>query len=226
MEDDHHLAISALQHYAFCPRQFALIHVEQAWAENRFTAEGKVLHERVDSGVAEQRRNMRYERGVSLISQAYKLVGKMDLLEIESADSESNAPPRYFPVEYKRGKPKVQDWDRIQLCAQALCIEEMRAEILRGAQIKEGAIWYWEVRRREPVLIDAELRAATIAAIEGARAILASGKTPPPVNDKRCRACSLIDLCEPHTFGRDHSSRYVEELFNSDENRQGEVNEN
>jgi len=218
--EDNYLAISALQHYAYCPRQFALIHVEQVWAENRFTAEGRLLHERVDSGVAEQRRGTRYERGVLVNSHRYKITGKMDLLEIEAGD-----PPRYFPVEYKRGKPKVLDWDRIQLCAQALCIEEMRAEILCGAQITEGAIWYWEVRKRETVLIDAELRAATIAAIDGAQAILDSGKTPPPVNEKRCRACSLIDLCEPHTFGRDHSSRYVEELFNSDENRQGDVDE-
>lgn len=215
--DDDCLAISALQHYAFCPRQFALIHVEQVWAENRFTAEGKVLHERVDSGAAEQRRTMRYERGVSLISQTYKLTGKMDLLEIETVGAESNQPPRYFPVEYKRGKPKVQDWDRIQLCAQALCIEEMRAEILCGAQIAEGAIWYWEVRRRETVLIDAALRAATISAIESAHAIIASGKTPPPVNDKRCRACSLIDLCEPHTFARDKTITYVEQLFSEPE---------
>ncbi len=218
--DDDYLAISALQHYAFCPRQFALIHVEQAWAENRFTSEGKVLHERVDSGVAEQRRGTRYERGVSLISQAYKLTGKMDLLEIENGD-----PPRYFPVEYKRGKPKVQDWDRIQLCAQALCIEEMRADTLQATQITEGAIWYWEVRKREPVEIDAALRAATIDVIEGARAVLVSGKTPPPVNDKRCRACSLIDLCEPHTFARDKTIVYVEKIFNGDETMQGAINE-
>lgn len=208
--EEGYLAISALQHYAYCPRQFALIHVEQAWAENRFTAEGKVLHERVDSGVAEQRRGMRYERGILVNSHRYKITGKMDLLEIEAGD-----PPRYFPVEYKRGKPKVQDWDRIQLCAQVLCIEEMRAEILLNAQITEGAIWYWEVRKREPVLIDAELRATTIAAIDGALAILGNGKTPPPVNDKRCRACSLIDLCEPHTFARDHSSSYIQDLFNT-----------
>lgn len=206
--DDDYLAISALQHYAFCPRQFALIHVEQAWAENRFTAEGRMLHERVDSGVAEQRRDRRYERGVSLISQVYRLVGKMDLLEIDAGE-----PPRYFPVEYKRGKPKVQDWDRIQLCAQVLCIEEMCADVLQGSPIAEGAIWYWEVRRREPVTIDTALRITTIAAIEAARAILASGKTPPPVNDKRCRACSLIDLCEPHTFARDKSAAYVEQVY-------------
>lgn len=211
--DDDCLAISALQHYTFCPRQFALIHVEQVWAENRFTAEGRVLHERVDSGVAEQRRGMRYERGVSLLSLRYRLAGKMDLLEIEGANSEEGGPPRFFPVEYKRGKPKISDWDRIQLCAQAMCIEEMRADVLGDSRIDEGAIWYWEVRRREAVPIDESLRAATIAAIEGARAVLESGKTPVPVNDKRCRACSLIDLCEPHTFARDKSGTYIEQLF-------------
>ncbi|MBI3563193.1 MAG: CRISPR-associated protein Cas4 [Gammaproteobacteria bacterium] len=208
--DDRMLAISALQHYAYCPRQFALIHLEQAWEENRFTAEGRVLHERVDSGVAEQRRGTRSERGVLLLSQQYRLTGKMDLLEIESGD-----PPRFFPVEYKRGKPKVEDWDRIQLCAQALCIEEMR-----DTRVTEGAIWYWEVRRREPVVMDDALRATTVAAIEGAHALLASGKTPPPTEDvKRCRACSLVDLCEPDTFRRDHSAHYVNvnELFTEQE---------
>lgn len=202
MED--YLAISALQHYAFCPRQFALIHVEQVWAENRFTAEGRVLHERVDSGLAEQRRGTRFERGVMLLSEHHGLTGKMDLLEIESGD-----PPRYFPVEYKRGKPKTQDWDRIQLCAQALCLEEMRR-----CTVSEGALWYWEIRRREPVAIDNSLREATVAAIEGARNILVSGKTPAPITDKRrCRACSLCDLCEPDTFRNDRSSRYIKEMF-------------
>lgn len=202
------IAISALQHYAYCPRQFALIHIEQAWEENRFTAEGRVLHERVDSGVAEQRHGVRSERGVLLRSESYRLTGKMDLLEIEQGD-----PPKYFPVEYKRGKPKVEDWDRIQLCAQALCIEEMR-----GIHVDEGAIWYWKVRKREPVMIDNALRRTTIEMIEAAHALLASGRTPPPTEDvKRCRACSLYDLCEPDTFRRDHSARYVNELFEGKE---------
>jgi len=198
------IMLSALQHYVYCPRQFALIHVEQVWADNRFTAEGKILHERVDSGVAEQRKGTRYERGVMLKSQQYKLTGKMDLLEIEQGD-----PPKYMPVEYKRGKPKTEDWDRVQVCAQALCIEEMR-----DTRVTDGAIWYWEVRRRETVQIDDALRVTTIAAIEGAHAILASGITPPPTDKiKRCRACSLADLCEPDTFRRDHSGAYVEVLF-------------
>ncbi|HNI38439.1 MAG TPA: CRISPR-associated protein Cas4, partial [Pseudomonadales bacterium] len=190
----------------YCPRQFALIHVEQVWEENRYTAEGRLLHERVDSGVAEQRRNMRYERGVMLLSQQYGVTGKMDLLEIESGDSE-----KYFPVEYKRGKPKVEDWDRIQLCAQALCIEEMRQ-----VQVIEGAIWYWEVRKREQVKMDAALRAATLIAIAGAKTLLAEGKTPPPTQEKsRCKACSLVNLCEPDAFRKDHSAIYINELFGS-----------
>jgi len=207
-DDTQILMLSALQHYAYCPRQFALIHIEQVWADNRFTAEGNILHERVDSGVAEQRKGTRYERGVMLKSEHYKLTGKMDLLEIELSD-----PPKYLPVEYKRGKPKIEAWDRIQVCAQALCIEEMRE-----TSVTEGAIWYWEVRRREVVLIDDELRAATVAAIEGAHTLLATGKTPPPTdNAKRCRACSLTDLCEPNAFRRDHSAQYINELFKTSE---------
>lgn len=202
--EENNLFISALQHYAYCPRQFALIHIEQVWSENQFTAEGRVLHERVDSGVAEQRRGTRFERGVLLLSQQYRLTGKMDLMEIEAGD-----PPQYFPVEYKRGKPKVEDWDRIQLCAQALCIEDMR-----HTQVTEGAIWYWEVRRREPVMIDAALRATTIGVIAGAHALLGSGRTPPPIDDpKRCNACSLVDVCEPDTFRHDHTAAYIETIF-------------
>lgn len=207
-DDPQRLMLSALQHYAFCPRQFGLIHVEQAWAENRFTAEGKILHERVDSGVAEQRKGIRYERGVLLLSETLGLTGKMDLLEIESGD-----PLLYRPVEYKRGKPKLEDWDRIQLCAQALCIEEMRA-----THVTHGAIWYWEVRKRELVEIDDKLRAETVNTISNAKAVLDSGETPPPTDEKkRCRACSLFDLCQPDIFRADRSVKYVSDLYSHDE---------
>jgi len=198
------IMLSALQHYAYCPRQFALIHLEQVWAENYFTAHGNLLHERVDSCAPEQRGNTRYERGVAVNSHQLRITGKLDLLEIEGKPA-----TRYFPVEYKRGKPKLEDWDKIQLCAQALCLEEMRE-----VSIEEGALWYWQVRKREPVLIDNALRDVTLAAIEGAHSVLLSGKTPPPTDKKkRCRACSLVDLCEPDTFRRDHSSDYVAEIF-------------
>ena len=198
------LPISALQHYGYCPRQFALIHVEQVWAENRFTAEGRVLHERVDSGESETRKGIRYERSVELLSREHGLTGKMDLLEVEQGP-----PEMYRPVEYKRGKPKVQDWDRIQLCAQALCIEDMK-EI----DVYEGAIWYWEVRHREIVSIDSTLRERALACIQAARKLMDQGITPSPIDDiKRCRACSLADICQPQRFRKDASERYIRELF-------------
>jgi CRISPR-associated exonuclease Cas4 len=201
------MALSALQHFAYCPRQFALIHTEQAWEDNVFTAQGLALHARVDSGAPEQRGNVRSERGVQLLSHTYKLTGKMDLLEVETADEGIK---RYFPVEYKRGKPKVHDWDRIQVCAQALCLEEMR-----GINVTEGAIWYWEVRRREPVAIDAALRRVTLETIASAHAILEARTTPAPTSYiKRCKACSLIELCQPQLHRSDKSAVYVRSIFN------------
>ncbi len=201
---DEPIAISALQHVAYCARQFALIHVEQAWAENFFTAHGQVLHQRVDGAAPEQRGNVRFERSVSVYSQALGITGKLDLLEIEG-----KANKQYFPVEYKRGKPKTEDWDRIQLCAQALCLEEMRQ-----ISIQEGALWYWQERKRERVTIDATLRETTIQAIAIAREILSTGITPPPTPHKsRCKGCSLADICMPNTVRQDHSASYIQQLF-------------
>lgn len=200
------LSLSALPHYAYCPRQFALIHIEQVWADNFFTAHGNVLHERVDSGLPEQRGNVRSERSVEVSSALHGLKGKMDLLEIETL---LNGEKHYFPVEYKRGKPKLADWDRIQLCAQALCLEDMH-----GVNVTEGAIWYWEVRRRTPVAIDASLRQVTLDVIAAAWSLLQSQKTPPPTTDKSlCKACSLRDLCMPDSFRLDKSERYVLEML-------------
>lgn len=200
MED--FLPLSALQHYAYCPRQFALIHVEQVWAENRYTAEGRILHERVDSGASEQRGDVRYERSAMLRSERYRLTGKLDLLEIHNREV-------YVPVEYKRGRPKLLDWDRIQVCAQALCIEEMR-----DVKIEEGAIWYWEERRRETVPLTQTLREETTAAVESCHALIDAGRTPrPKVPASRCKACSLRDLCRPDRFRRDGSVRYTRMLF-------------
>lgn len=199
---DDFLPISALQHYFYCPRQFALIHVERAWEENRYTAEGRVLHERVDSGAAEQRGKARYERSVLLRSDLLRLTGKLDLLESYEGKS-------LVPVEYKRGKPKLEAWDWVQVCAQALCIEEMR-----GSRVDEGAIWYWEVRRRETIAIDEALRSETLSIVESCHEIMKKGETPrPEVDKKRCRACSLKNLCRPDQFRRDRSKHYVRALF-------------
>lgn len=207
-EDVQFIMLSALQHYAYCPRQFALIHIEQAWSENYFTAQGNLLHERVDSAEPEQRGNVRYERSVSVISNKLRINGRLDLLE-----AEGRPVTQYFPVEYKRGKPKRENWDKIQLCAQALCLEEMR-----NVAIEEGALWYWQVRKRESVQFNDLLRKETISVIDAAHDVLASCKTPAPTTIKsRCRACSLVDLCEPATFRKDLSRSYIEALFQNEE---------
>jgi CRISPR-associated exonuclease Cas4 len=203
---DSTLAISALQHYAYCPRQFALIHLEQAWSDNHFTAQGNVLHARVDSQEAESRGNKRSERAVEVRSERLGLYGKLDLLEVFT---QSDSSKRYVPVEYKRGKRKVMDWDRIQLCAQALCVEEMR-----GVSVAEGALWYWQERLREVVSLDERLRAETRACIDAAREVLQSQTSPAPTPDvKRCKACSLVDECAPAVVRKDRSAQYAKALF-------------
>jgi CRISPR-associated exonuclease Cas4 len=205
--DKYRLALSALQHFAYCPRQCALIHTEQAWADNFFTAQGNALHERVDQGVPEQRKGVRFERSVAVESEIIGLHGKLDLLEIET--NPETQEKRYFPVEYKRGKPKIEDWDRIQLCAQAFCVEEMR-----HTSVTAGAIWYWQERKREQIVIDESLRAITLQVIGATRNMLSSQKTPPPTTQKsRCKACSLLDICQPSIFRSDRSAKYVEQLF-------------
>lgn len=205
MEEGIYLPISALQHYAYCPRQCALIHLEQAWSENYWTAQGRVLHERVDSGAAETRGSKRSERGVAVISHRLRLTGKLDLLEI----SESAKIKKYYPVEYKRGKPKIENWDRVQLCGQVFCLEEML-----NTEINEAAFWYWEVRHREVVPMDAALRQQTEEIIAATHALFVSQKTPPAQYNRRlCQACSLLDICGVKTLGDDHSKAFIEQLF-------------
>lgn len=203
--EDDYLPISAIQHYAYCPRQCAMIHIEQVWSENFWTAEGRLLHDRVDHGEAEQRGNLRSERGVAVISHRLHISGKLDLLEIKGKN-----PACYFPVEYKRGKPKVAVWDKAQLCAQAMCLEEMRS-----IQIQEAAIWYWQVRRREIITIDEALRNITKDIIREAQTMIKTGITPRAIFDKRCNACSLIDLCSPEAMQNDHSKTYINNMFSS-----------
>jgi CRISPR-associated exonuclease Cas4 len=182
--EDSLIPLSALQHYLFCPRQCALIHVEGLWAEDGATAEGRLLHERVDAGRGERRPGIRIARGVSLRSLALGVVGKADVVEFHGDQP--------FPVEYKRGKPKAHRADEVQLCAQALCLEEMFTR-----PVPEGALFYGETRRRVRVPFDMELRALTAQVARDARAMLAAGRTPPPVDGPGCRRCSLQDLCQP-----------------------------
>ncbi|TCT17823.1 CRISPR-associated Cas4 family exonuclease [Bibersteinia trehalosi] len=194
--------LSALQHYAFCPRQCALIHNEQAWAENYLTAQGQALHKRVDSGEPETRKGVHFERTVHVSAEKLGISGILDLVERDLKTGELK------PVEYKRGKPKPEPIDEIQLCAQALCLEEMT-----GQTINEGALWYMQTRHRVPVVFSNDLRQATLDTIAQVRALLISGKTPLPQYGKHCKACSLVEICQPKLLEKDKSAGYVKGVF-------------
>ncbi len=190
------LPLSGLQHLAFCERQWALIHVEQQWEENRLTAEGRVLHKTVDSGVDETRDGVRMVRSLAVRSFRLGVTGKADVVEFPLDGS----PP--VPVEYKRGRPKSEPWDEIQLCAQALCLEEML-----DRPVTEGAIYYATRRRRSVIEFDAELRQRTEAMAARMQELFHSGATPAPVLTPRCRSCSLIEICQPSAIGQRGSAR-------------------
>ncbi|ACL55823.1 CRISPR-associated protein Cas4 [Methylobacterium nodulans] len=184
--EDALIPISALQHHLFCPRQCALIHLEGLWAEDVATAEGRLLHERVDAGGAESRSAVTVARGLQLRSFGLGVAGRADAVEFRGR------PPRPYPVEYKRGKPKAHRADEVQLCAQGLCLEEMF-----GVPVPEGALFYGTPRRRQVVAFDAALRELTAGVAAEARAMLAAGITPPPRRMPACRRCSLEALCRP-----------------------------
>jgi CRISPR-associated exonuclease Cas4 len=191
------IQLSALQHMAFCPRQCALIHIEQTWAENGRTAEGRIMHERVHDESRESRGDIRIDYGVSLRSLRLGLIGKADVVEFHHRPDGSWLP---FPVEYKRGKPKADDCDKVQLCAQAICLEEMLS-----VAIPEGALFYGQTRRRLDVVFNEALRGETEETARLTHALLASGRTPPPVYEKRCESCSLMADCLPQTIQKRRS---------------------
>jgi CRISPR-associated exonuclease Cas4 len=191
------IQLSALQHMAFCERQCALIHVEQTWRESGRTAEGRIMHERVHDEGGESRGNVRIERGVSLRSLRLGLIGKADVVEFHR---QADGTWRPFPVEYKRGKPKADDCDKVQLCAQALCLEEMLC-----VAIPAGALFYGQTRRRLDVAIDEALRRETEETARRAHELITSGRTPPPVYEKRCESCSLMTDCLPRTIQKRRS---------------------
>ncbi len=206
------LPLSGLQHLVFCERQCALIHLEQAWRDNALTAEGRVLHERVDSGEREGRPDVRIARGIPLRNLRLGLAGRADVVELhrERAGSGGVTLPgvegrwRPFPVEYKRGEPKWIDCDRVQLCAQALCLEEMLS-----VRVSRGALFYGRIRRREDVSFDPLLREATEQAARRFHEIVASGQTPIVNRAPKCRSCSLLPLCLPPRPRRRSVSRYL-----------------
>ncbi len=194
------LQLSALQHLLFCERQCALIHIEQAWSENLFTAEGRIMHERVDTGSPETRKNVRLEFGVPLRSLRLGLIGKADVVEFHNKEGKWIP----FPVEYKRGKPKEDNSDKVQLCAQAICLEEMLS-----IEIPRGALFYGKTRRRQDIAFDIPLRRETEDTAKRLHELIASGITPKPVYTKKCKSCSLVQLCLPKTCGKKKVNQYL-----------------
>jgi CRISPR-associated exonuclease Cas4 len=199
------IALSALQHYVFCPRQCALIHLEQIWSENLYTAEGREMHERADSAVTSYREGVKVTRSVPLRSAVLGVSGVADVVEWHRRDDGYQP----FPVEYKRGKPKKHDADKVQLCAQAMCLEEMRSCVILA-----GALFYGQTMHRLDVVFDDALRSTTVAAAAGVHELFTSGATPLPVFGPKCKQCSLIEQCLPEVLERPGSAkRYVQKLY-------------
>lgn len=213
------LPLSALQHLLFCERQAALIHIERVWRDNPLTVEGSHLHERADGGEAESRGDVRIVRSLALRNLRLGLSGKTDVVEFHRvpASPPETAPAgvalpdvpglwQPFPIEYKRGKPKTHRADEVQLCAQALCLEEML-----GATVPAGALFYAQTRRRTEVPFDAELRRLTEETAVRLHRLFASGVTPKAVREPKCDHCSLLDVCLPESAS--HSARLYLKKF-------------
>jgi CRISPR-associated exonuclease Cas4 len=201
------VAISALQHWCYCPRQCALIHQEQAFADNVHTARGHALHRLVDLPGDVLKAGIKIERALPLWSDRLGLIGKADLVEVHSDGTR-------FPVEFKHGPKRRALHDDLQLAAQALCLEEML-----GRPVPRGAIYHASSRRRREVEIGPTLRKQVVDTVSAIRAMLAAERLPPPANDARCPACSLIEICQPDLVA-DYADRVAAlgDLFATDDN--------
>ena len=199
-EDSELVVISALEHYSYCPRQCALIHLEQTFDENIYTVQGHMLHERVDEETSELRGDVRIERAVPLWSRRLGLVGRADVVEFYG-----QVP---FPVEYKVGPRRKWGHDDLQLCAQALCLEDMT-----GQMVPRGAIYHHGSRRRREVAFEAPLRQRVVEAVADIRQMLTARRLPPAVNDARCHHCSLKDSCLPSVVGEVARVRALQALL-------------
>lgn len=210
------LMLSALQHLAFCERQCCLIHIEQAWAENRLTAEGRILHERVHEQESESRGNVYIVRGLKLRSLVLGLSGIADVVEFHRTDAGgvelAGKKGRWipFPVEYKRGKPKSDRCDEVQLCGQAICLEEML-----NTKIENGALFYGAMHKRHEVTFDETLRSETMAMSRRLHELISKGITPAAVYEKKCDRCSLIDICVPKAGKGKSVEEYMLEILTS-----------
>ncbi len=207
--EDNLLPISAVAHYVHCPRRFALLHLEQIWADNIFTAEGTVMHEKADSGENESRGDTKIIRTLRLRSLRLGITGIADVVEFHRCETIDGgvAIPHIsgtwlpFPIEYKRGAAKNIDSYCAQLCAQALCLEEMLQ-----VDIPEGALFLGLKQHRTPVVFDASLREKTESACRDIHQLFATGITPSPIYSKRCESCSIIEQCQPRAINSGKSA--------------------
>lgn len=205
------LPLSGVQHVVFCERQAALIHLEGLWADNPLTIEGSHLHEGADAGLREVRGSLRIARGLPLRSRRLGLSGVADVVEFRRTEDPAcgaRLPDTSglwvpFPVEYKRGKPKPYCADEVQLCAQAMCLEEML-----GIPVLRGALFYGKTRRRKELELDPALRRTTEWAAQRFRQIFESERTPVAHREPKCRHCSLLELCKPEAPWRS-AARYL-----------------
>ena len=219
-DDDDMLKLSGIQHYMFCPRQWALIHIEQQWEDNRLTAEGGLLHKIVDNPAYRQKNGAIITlRAVHIASHTLGLYGISDAIELIPSDTDKNVitHPRYagywkpYPIEYKRGHSKPDERDEVQLAAQVICLEEMY-----DIHIPEAALFYNETRHRETVAIDDNLRRLTRELSEAMHKSFASGITPKAVEHKGCRSCSLHDICAPELTEKTSVSYYLKKTFDEE----------
>ena len=215
------LPLSALQHLVFCERQCALIHIEQLWADNRFTVEGEHLHDRVHEAGAESRGDVRIARGLPLRSLRLGLSGIADVVEFHRVTEAGARLPgagglwKPFPVEYKRGRPKRERCDEVQVCTQAICLEEMLE-----VHVSDGALFYGATRRRFEVAFDDSLRQETELAAARLHELVSRQITPAAVREPKCDRCSLLDLCMPQALSRSQSAQgYLRSAIHEHESR-------
>lgn len=199
--EDEIVLVSAIEHFSYCPRQCALIYVERVFDENIFTLRGRHAHERVDESVGRQDEGVAVETGLRLWSNRLGLQGKGDLVEFRADGS-------IYPIEYKYGRRRGKLHDDLQLCAQALCLEEML-----GRPIPRGGLYYYSSRRRREVELTDRLRAKTEQIVAQIRQMQLSGTLPPPVDDARCPDCSLVEACLPSALASAARSALASRLF-------------
>ena len=218
MEEEEYLQLSGIQHFVFCRRQWALIHVENAWEENELTAEGRTMHERAhDSNIRSTRNGMIELRSLRIKSRELKIAGCCDVVELIPDSNGISFPHiegkyRVRPVEYKLGKPKRDDSDVLQLAAECMCLEEMLA-----CTITEGAIFYGSIKRRETVEITSVLRENVKKTLKEMHSYINKKYTPVVKTGKKCRSCSLSSICLPEILEREKVSIYISRHLSENE---------